>query len=157
MKLRNGLAILFMAIGSLQMVGYALNLPVLRGIGLASGIAPFTKVFCDADGYEAFAASFILQGVREDGTYWNRKLDPEWYAQLEGPYNRRNVYGAALSFAPRLPEELRETLISKSLTPGSALRQELSIPDDLQSLQVIIIPRPGADARRWTYQAPVSH
>jgi len=154
MKTRNRLAILFMVIGTFQIAGYTLNLPFLRGIGLASGIAPFTKVFCDADGYEAFAASFLIQGVREDGSTWSRPLDPEWYAQLQGPYNRRNVYGAALSFAPRLPWELRDVLIKKSLVPGSALRRELGVPEDLKELQVVIISRPGADAQSWTYHAP---
>ena len=134
------------------MVGYIFNLPMVRGIGLLSGIAPFTKVFCEADGYEAFAASFYLHGQKADGTTWSRRLDPEWYAQLQGPYNRRNVYGAALAFAPRLPHELRDTLLKKSLSPGSALRTELGVPEDLIRLQVQIISRPGHAEQTWTYQ-----
>ncbi len=138
MKIRNYLAMAVMVIGCLQMVGYATGLSVLRGIGLASGIAPFPKVFCESDGYEAFAARFVLEGVYPDGRVWTRQIDPEFYAQLQGPYNRRNVYGAALAFAPRLPDELRDQLHGAALNPDSALRRELGIPGEVGELKIRI-------------------
>lgn len=155
MNIRNKCAIGMLVVGSFQMLGHALQQQWLRGIGLASGIAPFTKVFCEADGYEAFAATFTLEGTMENGTVWSRKLDPEWYAQLDGPYNRRNVYGAALAFAPRLPEPLREELIRQSLAPGSALRAELQVPAELKDLRVLIQPK-GASCPTWIYRAPTT-
>jgi len=156
MKLRNTLALVFLAIGSLQMIGYAVNSRLLRGIGLASGIAPFTKVFCAADGYEAFAASFRIEGDAPDGTVWGRELTPEWYSQLQGPYNRRNVYGAALAFAPRLEKNLREEMMRVCLKEGSILREELHIPPDLKNLRVIITPRAGEKNGPWTYSSSPS-
>jgi len=156
MKLRNTLAIVFLAIGSLQMTGYAVNSRILRGIGLASGISPFTKVFCAADGYEAFAASFRIEGDAPDGTVWGRELTPEWYSQLRGPYNRRNVYGAALAFAPRLGENLRREMMGKCLREESSLRQELHIPAELKNLRVIITPRVGEKNGPWTYSSSAS-
>ena len=151
MKTRNLLALLVLAVGSLQMLGHLAGSRVLRGIGLASGIAPFTKVFCEADGYEAFAARFELHGNRADGSRWCRPLDPACYAQLEGPYNRRNVYGAALAFAPRLPGELRDALLGPALDPGSPLRSELDIPSDVDDLRVTIHPRHGEGEGPWTF------
>ena len=151
-KTRNTLAILLLGIGSFQMLGYFTGLKALRGIGLATGIAPFPKVFCEADGYEAFAAEFTIKGTR-DGSLWSVKLDPELYSRLQGPYNRRNVYGAALAFAPRLPERLREDLLRESLSPGSAMRSELGIPEDIAGLKVVITPRPGTPGGPWIYPA----
>ncbi len=152
MKTRNALAICMLCIGSFQMLGYALQSRLLRGIGAASGIAPFPKVFSEADGYEAFAARFSVEGEREDGSRWTRELDPEWYSNMKGPYNRRNVYGASLAFAPRLPAELRQTLFNQELAPGSALRRELLIPEDVRDLKITIIPRDGEKDGPWTFQ-----
>lgn len=153
MKTRNILAIILLGIGSCQMVGYLTGSTILRGIGLASGIAPFPKVFCEADGYEAFAASFVLVGTRE-GEAWSLALTPEIYARLKGPYNRRNVYGAALAFAPRLSEKLRDNLFVKALAPGSAMRAELGIPTDVCVLKIIITPRDGETEGPWSYEIP---
>jgi len=152
MKTRNALAVCMLCIGSLQMIGYAVHSRVLRGIGAASGIAPFPKVFSEADGYEAFAARFSVGGEREDGSRWSRELDPEWYSNLKGPYNRRNVYGASLAFAPRLSAELRQALFDQELAPGSELRRELRIPQDVRDLKITIIPRDGEKDGPWTFQ-----
>ncbi|QTN31751.1 hypothetical protein HZ994_05230 [Akkermansiaceae bacterium] len=151
MKTRNFIACLLLGIGSLQMAGYLTGSKILRGAGLASGISPFPKVFCEADGYEAFAASFRLEGMR-DGDPWVMTLTPEIYSRLHGPYNRRNVYGASLAFAPRLPMELRENLFAQSLSPGSAMRSELGIPADVNGLKVIVTPRDGESHGPWIYE-----
>lgn len=151
MKTRNLLALLLLVVGSSQMIGYLTGKPLLRGVGLASGIAPFPKVFSEADGYEAFAASFRLEGLLADGTRWNRDIDPEWYSQLRGPYNRRNVYGAALAFAPRLPGKLRDHLLRQALSPASRMRKELGIPEDLHDEAIIITPRDGENHGPWKF------
>ncbi|BCX47833.1 hypothetical protein HAHE_17410 [Haloferula helveola] len=151
MKTRNRIAIVLLVLGMLQMTGYLVGSKVMRGLGLATGIAPFPKVFCEADGYEAFAASFRLEGRQADGTAWTCDLDPERYARLEGPYNRRNVYGATLAFAPRLPEDLRDPLLAEALDPSSTLRRELDIPADVADLRVTITPRDGEAEGPWTY------
>jgi len=155
MKIRNIIACLLLGIGSLQMAGYLTGSRILRGAGLASGISPLPKVFCEADGYEAFAASFSLSGIR-DGRPWSMALTPEIYSRLHGPYNRRNVYGASLAFAPRLPQELRENLFTLSLAPNSALRTELGIPGGITGLKVIVTPRDGEKHGPWTYEIPIS-
>lgn len=149
MKIRNRLAIAVLCIGMLQMTGYVLNSKVLRGLGLASGISPYTKVFCEADGYEAFAASFRLEGFLKDGSRWSCDLDPEMYSRIKGPYNRRNVYGATLAFAPRLPEDLRSQLLDQAFRPGSRMRQEIGVPDEVTDLLVRITSKD--QTQEWTY------
>ncbi len=151
MKLRNGLAMLLLGIGFTQMVGDLVGSKILRGVGLASGIAPFPKVFCEADGYEAFAAKFRLIGISADGSSWSCDLGPDLYSKLPGPYNRRNVHGAALAFAPRLPAELRDALLQHNLAPNSALRRELGIPADVTQLRVEILPRAGESDGPWIF------
>ena len=151
MNTSNKLAIVVLAIGMTQMVGYICGSKVLRGIGLASGVAPFPKVFSEADGYEAFAANFVLVGTEADGSEWRCELDPEAYSRIEGPYNRRNVYGATLAFAPRLPEDLRKSLISGALAPGSLMREEMDVPTSVEDLKIVVTPRDGEAEGPWVF------
>ncbi len=150
----NRIASLLLVLGLTRMVGYWTQSKILQGIGAASGIAPFTKVFSATDGYEAFTASFVIRGTSAAGAASEIQLTPEIYSKLRGPYMRRNVYGAALVFAPRLPETLRTTLHSQALGPHSPLRTELEIPADWVSAELIIHPREGSPDSAWTYQIP---
>lgn len=155
MKWRNLLAILLLIFGFFQMIGHLAGSRILRGLGAAGVFAPFPKVFCEANGYEAFAAKFHLEGVDEDGRLWSRELTPEMYSRLSGCYNRRNVYGATLAGAPLLPEELRKALLAHALADHSAMRRELQIPQGLREPRVRIVPRPGEPNEPWVYPAEV--
>ncbi len=143
MKKRNTIAVVLTIIGLLQIAGYLLNSMPLRGLGVASMIAPFPKVFCAVDGYEAFSCNFTLEGKSPDSSPWTLRITPEDYARLTGPYNRRNVYGAALAGGPILPDDLRDQVLSASLDPGSAMRTELGVPEDITDLGVVIRCREG--------------
>lgn len=150
---RNHLAIALTAIGMLQMVGHTLRVPALRGAGLATGVSPFPRVFCENEGYEAFAATYFLEWEDADGTGISKQLTPEWYARLAGPYNRRNVYGAAIAFAPRMKPELRDSVLAYAMAPDSPLRRELGVPVSVQNPTIRIVPRDGEPEGPWTYSA----
>lgn len=136
-------------LGSTQVIGYLANLPLLRGIGLASGLAPYPKVFCEADGYEPFAARFFLSGINEQREKVSIEFTPELYNKLNGPYLRRNVYGAALAYAPRLSPELHQELM-QSLP---ALAQELELPP-LRDVTLTVQPRSGEKVTHYNYPVP---
>jgi hypothetical protein len=143
------LAVSICVIGSLQMIGHLTGSRALRGAGLATGISPFPKVFCEADGYEPFAAAFSLT----DDKGVDIAIDAERYSQLRGPYQRRNVYGAALAYAPRLPDDLRDHLFAKVLLPASPLVEELNLPD-LQNPKIQIRTRAGESPSTYEYSTP---
>src|SRR4051812_31666958 len=86
--------------GLSQMAGDLTGNRLLKGIGAASAIAPSPKVFCDMNGFEPFASTFVVT-IRSHQTF-SVPLTPHNYAMLGGPYNRRNVYGAAIAGAPLL-------------------------------------------------------
>ena len=111
------------------MIGDATGIAALKGIGLASAASPLPKVFSAVDGWETYAADFELELRHDDGRWERRQLTPEIYARLRGPYNRRNVYGAALAYAPRLPREIWERPFCYGLRRGGVLRREFSLPD----------------------------
>jgi hypothetical protein len=149
----NRLALLILLLGLTRMAGHLMDNRTLQGLGAASGIAPFPKVFCDSDGYEAFTATCVLSGQKPNGTRQEILLTPERYARLQGPYQRRNAYGAALIFAPRLPENLRQSLLQQQMSPGSPLWHELGLPANWTAACLTIQPRPGQSG---PYHYPLS-
>ena len=123
---RNWAAVVVGAVASLQMAGYIIGNVPMRGIGAATTIAPFTKVFSDVDGYEPFASEFTLRYRDAGGTLVETGITPALASRFGGPYNRRNMYGAALSYAPRLPSSLWEPVFCHGLVHGP-LRDELGL------------------------------
>jgi hypothetical protein len=149
---RNAAAILLLVVGLFQMVGYATGSRVLRGVGAATVISPLPKVFSDVEGLETFASEFTLTYRRANGLRDSVRITPELYGRLGGPYNRRNVYGAALAYAPRLPEPLWTAVYCYGLAPEGPLRRELGFrADDTDfSIRIRTLTRGRDDA--WTFE-----
>lgn len=111
-----------------NMTGDLLDLPLVKGLASASVISPLPKVFSDVRGLETFASSFAFEIIAPGQEPKLVPITPELYARLSGPYNRRNVYGAALAYAPRLPEPLWQAVYCYALGPGGPLREDLGLP-----------------------------
>ena len=93
-------ALLLLALS--QMLGDALGMRWLKGIGAASVAAPLPKVFSDVAGLETFASRFVLE-VETARSVERREITPAVYARVSGPYNRRNVYEKSSWPAARAP------------------------------------------------------
>jgi hypothetical protein len=154
MLARNLAAALISLLACSAMLGDVLNILPLKGIGAGTAIAPFPKVFCDNQGLEGFASDFTISAQRSSGGVTNIALTPELYARLEGPYNRRNVYGAALSFGPKLPPELWRSVFDHGLGPAGTLRRELGLPVDTTNVWVTIRTRTAGRQDEWTRSNP---
>jgi hypothetical protein len=152
-RLRNVTAIAVCSFGLTAMVGDVLEIPAVKAIGLASTIAPCPKVFCDTKGLEAFASAFTLR-FQTNGHPVEMSLTPERYSKLKGPYNRRNVYGAALSFGPRLPEPLWQAVFDFGLSNTGPLRRELGIPAEATNLVVTIRTKTRGRNDEWELKQP---
>lgn len=147
--IRTWAAILIGIIGSFNMVGYLTGSKVLRGIGAASVISPLPKVFSDVDGLETFASKFTMQIETTSGQKFEKEITPELYVKLGGPYNRRNVYGAALSYAPRLPEALWQSVFCYGMREDGPLRREFDLPEDTAHVSVIIRTKTKGRSDSW--------
>jgi len=125
---------LLLLLGVLQMSGDLLHLPVLKGLGAASGAWPAPKVF-SADrnsGLEMFSTQFSLTWTDHSGAIRQLPLTPSMYARLRGPYNRRNAYGAAMAYGPVLATHphlatLFRSVASHALCGDRPLLRELGV------------------------------
>jgi hypothetical protein len=134
------------------MAGYVAGSDVLRGVGAATAVAPLPKVFSDVDGLEPFASEFTLRYRNADGGFVELPITPALYGRLAGPYNRRNVYGAALSYAPRLPRALWESVYCHGLAVDGPLRVELGIGAQATDISVTIRTRTRGRSQAWTLE-----
>jgi hypothetical protein len=151
LRWRNGAAIALAVLACAQMAGYVTGNRVLRGLGAASAMSPLPKVFSDVDGLETFATTFTLRYRKADGAVVETPITPALYGQLGGPYNRRNVYGAALSYAPRLPEPLWQSVYCHGLAPHGPLRTELGLQGATE-ISVTIRARTRGRNETWTLE-----
>ncbi len=147
----NLVALIILIFGFSQMIGYVLDIPPLRGIGAASTIAPFPRVFSDADGIETFALNFILEYRDSGGNPKRLGITPEIYSRLEGPYNRRNVYGAALSYGPtpRFPQRLFNQVFEYAFVEPGPLRAEFGIPQGATDFQLLVTSKTKGRPDHW--------
>ncbi len=148
MNWRNVAASAVLLVGLTQMAGELLGSRALKGIGAVTVIAPCPKVFCDMNGFEPFAADFAF--TMDDGSAV--VVTPELYSRMRGPYNRRNVYGAAIAGAPLLPDGIRDSVLSYGLGRGGPLRGELGISENGEAISLVVRDRSRGRSGRWSFR-----
>jgi hypothetical protein len=145
-------------IGSLQLAGELLGMPRLKAFGAATQVAPAMKVFTAHQGYETHAARFYVGWRDARGELHEHALTPTLYAQLRGPYNRRNVYGAALAYGPLLRTDpkllaMQTSVLRHAFCAPATLRGPLAIPADAGQIRVRIDPiRPTRTDLEFTWE-----
>src|SRR5687767_15937977 len=95
-----------LVLGLAQMVGDLTHFLPLKAVAAATGASPAPKVFSAVQGLETYSTRFFL-----DLGDKRVEITPEVYARIRGPYNRRNVYGAALAYGPVLPVSDRKSVV----------------------------------------------
>jgi hypothetical protein len=149
----NKAAAFLLFVGLLQMTGDLLERAgiekvgsAIRGVGAATTASPAPKVFSSVRGLETYSTRFYVEWTDLTGEEHSLHVTPEVYARLRGPYNRRNVYGAALAYGPVLPKELREPVMRYAVCGDAPLLRELGInPEQVKSVWVRYEPLPGTD------------
>ena len=148
---RNRWGLALLGVGLLAMIGDLAGSFAIKGLGAITCVAPFPKVFSEMDGVEGFAAEFEMHVERANGEREIIPISPELYARLKGPYNRRNVYGAALAGGPFLPEELWHPVYQHGLEPGGPLHDEFDLPEDTEQVRVFIRTKTRNRDDSWTF------
>lgn len=110
--------IVVLGIGSLQIIGFITQIDILRNVGRLLIASPLPFVFSDFRGLETFSLEFTIRGETNDGKTIKKVITPEVYGEFEGPYNRRNVYGAVLAYGPKLTEPTEKPMVDSVLNYG---------------------------------------
>jgi hypothetical protein len=135
--LRDRLAYALVALGLVQMVGYGVGSRAVRGLGAASVASPLPIVFSDVRGLETFASDFVLEVTTKAGVR-RFEVTPSLYERFGGPYNRRNVYGAAISYGPILPAPLWQSVLRYAFCAPGTLAHDLGVGDGVEAAEVLV-------------------
>jgi hypothetical protein len=92
-------AALLLALGLLQVAADALSLKTVKAVASATQASPAPRVFSAVRGLETYSTRFFIEWEAEGRTE-SAEVTPARYSGIAGPYNRRNVYGAALAYGP---------------------------------------------------------
>lgn len=143
-------SVFLLVIGLLQMTGDLVRIPTVKGLAAATGASPAPKVFSSVKGLETFSSDFYIESKDQSGVARVVKLTPELYSRIQGPYNRRNIFGAALAYAPvlsgdRRTEPMYGAVVRYALCGPTPLLREIGIdPANLSQPPVIrLVPRAG--------------
>jgi sterol desaturase/sphingolipid hydroxylase (fatty acid hydroxylase superfamily) len=93
----------------------------------------------------AAAIYTVFIAIAEYFYHWNIRT----YAKMRGPYNRRNVYGAALSFGPKLPEPMWRNVFNYGLGDANRLASEFGLPREATNFVVVIETRTAGRTNEW--------
>lgn len=154
----NLVALGLIMLGSLQMIGDLCQVPLLKGIGQATNASPAPKVFTSQKGYETFSKRFFFKVMDKHGNLKTVEITPKNYQHLKGPYNRRNMYGAAISYAPVLVKYENTKPLFNSVADFGLCQHNKSILDEMgieydrtKSITLFIQPRHALDDNQeWT-------
>jgi hypothetical protein len=128
-------AALLVALGCLQMIGDLSGQLGIKTIGSAIHASPAPKVFTAQNGFETYSSKFYIDWQDREGTWHALELTPQVYRGLQGPYNRRNAYGAAISYAPVLASNphtkpMVDQVAQYGFCGNAPLLSELGVPRD---------------------------
>ena len=129
--------IFLVILGVAQMIGDVTQFIPLKAVAAATGASPAPKVFSAVQGLETYSTRFFL-----DLGHQRVELTPELYSHIRGPYNRRNVFGAALAYGPVLPPNLRDPVTKYALCGDAPLLRELKLKST-KTPAVELEPLPG--------------
>lgn len=134
-------------------VGFITGLAPLKGLGLAWMISPLPIVFSDTNGFEAFAAKFSMTFTLPDGSEISKPITFREAANLRGPYNRRNVYGAIIGYAPRLPISMVQSGLHFGICKTKTLLKEFDLPESVRKAELHIYDGTrGRDANTYHFE-----
>ena len=142
-------------LGMLQMIGYLTGSNILRGAGLLSVASPLPLVFSHFRGYETFALDFEVEIEARSGKKVRKKITPELYSGLKGPYNRRNVFGAVFAYGPGFKNHdeirLRDSVLVYGFCSPGVLLDEFHLPKPAHKVTAFLKSRTKGDKRSWTF------
>lgn len=157
------LAGVILVVGLFQMTGDLAGIPALKGIGAATGFSPAPKVFTAHKGLETYSTKFLVEYTDTDGKDHSIHLTPELYYQVKGPYNRRNIFGAALSYGPvmvmdPLTKPIFDSVSRFAVCGDAPLLREIGIDPATvaSSIKIRFQPAAGADMGEWPRVLEVS-
>lgn len=152
------LAVAFLlGLGCLHIVGYAIGSATIKGIAFSTAASPLPLVFSAYNGIETFSTSFELNATLYNNTNVIMELNNKNYGNMQGPYNRRNVYGAIFCYGPFFntteTKALRQMILTYGMCNNGSLAKEFGFTEPLKQIIVTVKSKTaGNENKKWFMQ-----
>lgn len=149
------LIVRILVVGCLQPVGYLFNSPNIRGLGLVTVSSPLPLVFSSYNGVETFSTMFTLNVTTHDNITTSVPMSLDLCNMIDGPYNRRNVYGAIFSHGPFFVTEnlirLRQQILDYGVCKdGLSISSWHDVFKQVKAVTVIVASKTiGNENKQW--------
>lgn len=147
--MRKALHGIVIAIGFLRIAGWLFQSDTIIGLGAITAASPLPIVFTEVKGVETFASDvFVVFEDHADSTQ-HMRITPAVYSKLSGPYNRRNVFGAAIAYGPVMEVDLWRSVLGYGLCTG-VLQREIGLPQEMRNTRFVLRTRTAGRDNEWT-------
>jgi|TARA_B100000123_G_C25519308_1_gene335933 hypothetical protein len=149
LKIFDYLRILLVGIGLLQIIGFATGQKWLKGIGQITVASPLPIVFTEQKGCETFALDFSVEYVDSNNQQGTISITPQIYSRFDGPYNYRNVVGAAISYGAILPEKIWKAVLMYAFIEPGEVGRAFNLETPLRKVTVQLNSRTKGKNKVW--------
>lgn len=122
------MSIFLIIIGMLQITGYVIKSPLLRGLGFSYGASPLPTVFGTVKGVEGFATRHTIHFINKYGAADSLALDKKVFNNLKVSYLLKNAYSIFLAYPHMLKAGQVENGINFLLKEETLQTQFLLLP-----------------------------
>ncbi len=140
-------------VGCLQLSGDLIGNDTIKALGAITHASPAPKVFTTQNGFETYSPQFIVTAIDAAGDETAVQLTPQVNARIKGPYNRRNAYGAAISYGPVLASSshtkpMFEAAFHYAFCNPHGIVSEVGLPE-VARYRVSVQPRIATAQNQW--------
>jgi len=141
---------LLVGVGLANSLAHLTGASWLRTFALATSASPLPRAFSQSQSLAGFSNEFIIELTHADGTVERRTESSELFAGLPGPYERRVIYGAALSFSSVVPRPPFTSILRYGFCRSGPLAARMDVRQPLRGMAGIGRPpdNPKSIARR---------
>jgi sterol desaturase/sphingolipid hydroxylase (fatty acid hydroxylase superfamily) len=141
-------------LGCLNTIGFAVNSPTIKGLAFSTAASPLPLVFTVYNGMETFSTDFQMHARFQNGTNMTMHIDKKLYGKLQGPYNRRNVFGAVFSYGAYFSDpniiKLRDQVLQYGFCGSAPVAKEFGFSDPLKQVTIRITSKTkGLENKEW--------
>lgn len=146
---------LLVFVGLINLIGFLVQNKVVRGVGISSVASPLPLVFSTYKGLETFSLKFVLHWENKNGEKFNKEINSKEYSKYSAAYNLRNVYGAVISYGPKLEGPKQKEAVQNVLEYGfcnsGPLAHSLEL-GEIRRAAIHIYPKAKGDTNKYKLQ-----
>jgi hypothetical protein len=129
-------------------MAHLMGAPRLAVFARSTAASPLPLAFSQPGSLAGFAKELTIELTGPDGNVERRTESSELFAGLPGPYERRIIYGTALTFGPLSPRPLLTAILRFGFCDAGPLAERMGVSYAVHSVALVAESRSTGVPRR---------